>query len=175
MAWLPDSSGLFFPAGPYVMIRPRDLLFLAVGEEEPRRESIAALQIAQASNPEPLGGYPQVSADGRWLTLSSSRSGGRVVLARRLPDGAWFEVLEDHTDKRAYGFVDGDDYIAVTSEDAPRGRLVRFPIMSAHDRSTWVDLLPESEEVLVSVDSVAGQYVVCSLQDAAAHVRYPRP
>ena len=171
VAWLPDSSGFFFPAGPYVMNRPRDLLFLAVGDEEPRRESVAALGVTQASNPEPLGGYPQVSADGRWLTLSSPRSGGRIVLARRLPDGAWFEVLEDHTDTRVYGFVEGDDYVAATSEDAPRGRLVRFPLRSAHDRSTWVELLPESDEVLVSVDDVAGHYVVCSLQDAAARVR----
>ena len=171
VAWLPDSSGFFFPAGPYVMNEPRDLLFLAVGDEEPRRESIAALRVAQASNPEPLGGYPQVSADGRWLTLSSSRSGGRIVLARRLPDGAWSEVLEDHTDARAYGFVDGDDYVAVVSEGAPRGRLVRLPLGSGHDRSTWVELLPESDEVLVSVDHVAGCYVVCSLDDAAARVR----
>ncbi len=171
VAWLPDSSGFFFPAGPYVMNQPRDLLFLAVGDGEPRRESIAALGIAQASNPEPLGGYPQVSADGRWLTLSSCRSGGRIVLARRLPDGEWFEVLEDRMDKRAYGFVDGDDYVAVVSEDAPRGRLVRLPLESAHDRSTWVELLAESDEVLVSVDDVAGYYVVCSLQGAAARVR----
>jgi prolyl oligopeptidase len=171
VAWLPDSRGFFFPAGPYVMDRPRDLLFVAVGDEEPRRESLAALAIAQSSNPEPLGGLPQVSADGRWLTLSSPRSGGRIVLARRLPDGPWIEVLEDQTDTRAYGFVDGDDYVAVTSEDAPRGRLVRFPLQAAHDRSTWVELLPESDEVLVSVDLVAGCYVVCSLVDAAARVR----
>ena len=171
VAWLPDSSGFFFPAGPYVMDRPRDLLFFAVGDGEPRRESLAALGVTQASNPEPLGGLPQVSADGRWLTLSSSRSGGRIVLARRLPDGVWFEVLEDHTDKRAYGIVDGDDYVAVVAEDASRGRLVRFPLESARDRTAWVELLPESDEVLVSVDLVAGHYVVCGLRDAAARIR----
>ena len=171
VAWLPDSSGFFFPAGPYVMNQPRDLLFLAIGDEEPQRESLAALEVVQASNPEPLGGYPQVSADGQWLTLASARSGGRIVLARRLPDGAWFEVIEDHVDKRVYGFVDGDDYVAVVAEDASRGRLVRFPLETAHDRSTWVELLPESDEVLVSVDLVAGHYVVCSLMDAAARIR----
>ncbi len=29
---------------------------------------------------------------------------------------------------RAYGFVDGDDYVAIVTEGAPRGRLVRVPL-----------------------------------------------
>ncbi len=172
VAWLPDSSGFYFPAGDYTSGDPRDLLFLAVGDETPRRESIAALPVTWVM-PE-AGNYPQVSADGRWLTLSSDRFGGRVWLARRLPYGQWFEVLEDQTTTRAYGAVDGDDYVAVTTEDAPRGRVVRIPLESGHDRSTWVELLPESDEVLVSVDLVTGHQVVCSLADAAARVRVYR-
>ena len=157
VAWLPDSSGLFFPVG---SLCDRSATRPAVPGG--RRGGTAARVHSGSADcpgfdPEPLGGYPQFSADRRSLTLSSSRSGGRVVLARRLPDRSSFEVLEDHTDKRAYRFVDGDDYIAVTSGDPPRRRFVRFPIMSAHDRSTSVDPVPESEEVLVSVDSVAGQ------------------
>ena len=169
-AWLPDSSGFFFPAGEYVMQDPRDLLFLGVDDERPSRESISDLGFAGEALEE-QGNYPQVSSDGRWLTLSSECSGGRIWLARRLPDGEWFEVLEGTTSTRAYGFVHGDDYVAVTTEDAPRGRLVRIPLTSGHERSTWTELLPESDEVLVSVDLAAGHYVVCSLRDAAARVR----
>jgi prolyl oligopeptidase len=170
VAWLPDSSGFYFAAGPFVMDQPRDVAFLAPGDEEPSRDSLAALDLHPASG-DPPGGYPQVSADGRWLTVASERFGGRIFLARRLPDGAWFEVLEDRPAGRAYGFVDGDDYVAVVTEGAPRGRLVRFPLEAAHARSTWTELLPESDEVLVSVDPVAGHYVVASLVDATARLR----
>ena len=170
VAWLPDSSGFYFAAGPFVMDQPRDVAFLAPSDEEPVRDSLAALDLHPASG-DPPGGYPQVSADGRWLTVASERFGGRIFLARRLPDGAWFEVLEDRPAGRAYGFVDDDDYVAVVTEGAPRGRLVRFPLEAAHDRSTWVELLPESDEVLVSVDLAAGCYVVASLVDAAARLR----
>ena len=172
VAWLPDSSGFYFPAGAYAAGDPRDLLFLTVGDETPARESIRDLPVTWVM-PE-AGNYPQVSADGRWLTLSSDRFGGRIWLARQLPDGPWFEVLEDQTTTRVYGAVDGDDYVAVTTEDAPRGRVVRIPLESGHDRSTWIELLPESDEVLVSVDLVAEHYVVCGLDDAAARVRVYR-
>ncbi len=67
--------------------------------------------------------------------------------------------------------MDGDDYVAVTTEGAPRGRVVRLPLESAHDRSTWKELLPESDEVLLTIDLVAGHYVVCGLARAAARVR----
>ena len=120
---------------------------------------------------DPPGGYPQVSADGRWLTLASERFGGRIWLARRLPDGEWFEVLEDRATDASTASCDGDDYVAVTTEGAPRGRVVRLPLESGHDRSTWTELLPESDEVLMTIDLVAGHYVVCGLAEAAAHVR----
>ena len=40
VAWLPDSSGFFFPAGPYDLGKARDLLFLRPGDETPTRESL---------------------------------------------------------------------------------------------------------------------------------------
>ncbi len=169
-AWLPDSSGFFFPAGEYTVDEPRDILYLGVRDGEPSRESIGDLGFACAAFLE-QGNYPQVSADGRWLTLASECSGGRIWLARRLPGGEWFVVLEGAPSTRAYGFVHDDCYVAVTTEDAPRGRLVRIPLLSGHDRATWTELLPESDEVLVSADLVAGHFVVCSLRDAAARVR----
>ena len=171
VAWLPDSSGCFFPAGEYVMKDyPRDLLFLDVASGEITRDVLRDLGFESEAMQE-RAAYPQVSADGRWLTLASECQGGRIMLARRLPDGEWFEVLEGAQSTRAYGFVDGDDYVAVTTEDAPCGRLVRIPLASGRDRATWTELLPESGEVLVSVDLVAGHYVVCSLADATARVR----
>jgi prolyl oligopeptidase len=171
VAWLPDSSGCFFPAGEYVMKDyPRDLLFLDVASGEIKRDVLRDLGFESEAMQEKAA-YPQVSADGRWLTLASECQGGRIMLARRLPDGEWFEVLEGAQSTRAYGFVHGGDYVTVTTEDAPRGRLVRIPLVTGHDRTTWTELLPESAEVLVSVDLVAGHYVVCSLADATARVR----
>ena len=170
VAWLPDSSGCYFPTGDFMEAKPRDLCFLRPGDDAPLRESLAGVAFESAS-PEAPAGYPQVSADGRWLTLASERFGGRIALARRLPDGEWFQVLEDTMTGRAYGFVDGDDYVAVVTEGAPRGRLVRLPLQTARDRATWVEVVPESDEVLVSVDLVAGHYVVAGLVGTAARVR----
>ena len=170
VAWLPDSSGCYFPAGDFMGGTPRDLCFLRPGDDAPARESLTGVGFVSAS-PEAPAGYPQVSADGRWLTLASERFGGRVALARRLPDGEWSPVLEDVMTGRAYGFVDGDDYVAVVTEGAPRGRVVRMPLETAGDRATWVDVVPETDEVLVSVDLVAGHYVVAGLVGTAARLR----
>ena len=171
LAWLPDSSGCYFPVGEFDFEEPRDLFFLGMGGAEASRDVLRDLGLHAGRADLGIGYTPQVSVDGRWLTVAGNGNGGRVRLARRLPEGEWFEVLECATETRAYGFVDGDDYVAVTSEDAPRGRLVRFPLAAGRDRATWTELLPESDEVLVSVDHVAGHYVVCSMADAAARVR----
>ena len=172
VAWLPDSSGFFFPAGPYVMNQPRDLLFLAVGDGEPRRESIAALGITQASNPEPLGGYP--AGLGGWALAhaqqlraagdaSSSRAACRTASGSRSSRTRWTSgPMASWTATTTSRWSATMLRVAVSCD---------LPLESAHDRSTWVELLPESDEVLVSVDDVAGHYVVCSLMDAAARVR----
>ena len=49
VAWLPDSSGFYFAAGPFVMDQPRDVAFLAPGDEEPVRDSLAALDLHPAA------------------------------------------------------------------------------------------------------------------------------
>ena len=46
---------------------------------------------------------------------------------------------------RATACSTATSYVAVCTEEAPRGRLVRIPIATAADRQTWVELIPESD------------------------------
>ena len=80
----PRFRRLYFPTGDFMEARPRDLCFLRPGDAAPLRESLLGV-VFESASPEAPAGYPQVSADGRWLTLASERFGGRIALARRLP------------------------------------------------------------------------------------------
>ena len=65
---------------------------------------------------------------------------------------------------------DGDSYVAVCTDGAPRGRLVRIRLASATDRQTWVELIAESELVLRFVQRAGDLLVVGALRDASSVV-----
>ncbi len=68
------------------------------------------------------------------------------------------------------GVFDGDGYVAVCTEDAPRGRLVRIPIATAADRGTWSELIAESDLVLRIVQRAGDLLVVNALREARSVV-----
>ena len=117
---------------------------------------------------EPYCVYPQVSGDGRWLVAITSEVEPRADLIRELPDGDWRPFLLG-VEGTCNGVFDGDDYVAVCTEDAPRGRLVRIPIATAADRETWRSY-PGERLVLRFVQRAGDLLVVSALRDACSVV-----
>ena len=118
---------------------------------------------------EPYCVYPQVSGDGRWLVAITSEVEPRADWIRELPDGAWRPFLLG-VEGTCNGVFDGDGYVAVCTENAPRGRLVRIPVTTAADRETWKELISESDVVLRFVQRAGELLVVGGLREASSIV-----
>jgi prolyl oligopeptidase len=111
---------------------------------------------------------PVASADGRHVAIASGNTEPRLDWL--VVDGALQPFLKDLPGGFAGRFV-GDDLIAIVDHEAPRGRLVRIPVATAADPSTWTELVAESEEVVRWIEVVGDVLVLGYLRDAAAGVR----
>jgi prolyl oligopeptidase len=163
VTWLPDGSGFYYCAGtaPDSENAQKHIWFHRVGHPPP-------------AAPEPVGSrthqcFPQVSADGRYVTCHPSVVEPRPdhVLDRR--SGTWRPFLRD-ADGVFVGCFEGDRFIAATTDGAPRGRVVSIPVDAGADRSRWVELVAEGEAVIRQVAVVAGRLIVVSLVDASCRV-----
>src|SRR5690242_18886259 len=94
--------------------------------------------------------FPQVDEIGHYVAAIAGETDVRPEYVKKLPDGAWRPFL---CDARGYcfGLVNGDRYIAISTDGHPRGRLVSIPISTRNNRSEWTELLPESDLVLRNV------------------------
>ena len=165
VSWMPDSRSLWCNAGlaPDFENADKYLFFHRIGQ-------------AAQSSPEKLtvreqySVFPQVSADGRYVAAVTSEMDLRPDFVKRLPDGDWQPFLEG-LGSYAFGVFDGDDYVAVTMNGAPRGRVVRIPIASGVDPLTWTELVPESDAVLSNVVRAGAYLVITQYRDSYAEIR----
>lgn len=152
VAWQSDNSAIF-----YVDSRPgqgrwgkRALYHYRLGARA--ADSVLALDDIMAT--------PQVSLDGRYVTVLqtvwSPRADQILDLAAEPP--TWRPFLSD-VRGRCHGLFVDDRYIAVTTEDAPNGRVVSIPVASGLDRDTWTQLRPETDGVAWSI-ALAGRRIV---------------
>jgi len=167
VAWLPDSTGFYVNAslGPDTDQPQKHIFFHRVGAEPPTRPEPAVFRDDEDFV------FPQVSADGRWVAVVSSEAEPRPdSILDRAGNGVWQPFLLD-VPAVFNGFFLGERYVAITTEDAPRGRLVSIPLGSPSDRSTWTELVPESDAVLRSVTPVADRLVLEELVDTSSRLR----
>jgi len=162
VAWLPDSSGFYFVC--------RDL------SDGHHRTPIYRYDIASGVaqlEPVPEGGsfpVPIISRDGRHVVVRTGNAECKLEYLRDA-DGQWQPFLRDVPGRQQGVFV-GDDFIAiVVDDDHPTGRVVRIPLASAADTTTWTELVAPSDDVLIMVDHVGGQLVLGFLRDAAGCLR----
>ena len=159
-AWLPDSSGFWCSARDVVdgaLVCPvyRHVLGTEPGAAVPAPE---ALRDAR----------PVVSADGRHVAVASGNTEQRLDWIVR--DGR-LEPFLAGVPGGVTGTFHGGDLIAVVDGGAPRGRLVRIPVATAADASTWTELLAESDDVLRYVEVVGDALVLGYLRDASSRLR----
>lgn len=166
VAWLPDSSGFYYSAG------------LAPDHESPDKSVfLHRLGEAAPTKPEPVPVrtwyvQPQISPDGRYVVvLPRSGSDPRpTYLKDRAKGDRWLPFL-DEQEGVFIGVFAGDRYIAVTTDGAPRGRLVSIPLVSRPERSTWRELVPESKAVLRSVSLAGDKLVLAEIVDVHSRLR----
>ena len=170
VAWLPDSSGFFYNAGlgPDTERPQKHLFFHRLGNEWP-----AVREPAPVREDEEFV-YPQVSPDGRWVMAVSSEIEPRPDSIRAVQGGEWRPFLLDFPGTYA-GFFHGDRYVAITTDGAPRGRLVSIPLETPRQRSTWHELVPEGEGVMRSACVAGDTVVLVDLVDTRSRIRLLSP
>jgi prolyl oligopeptidase len=111
-----------------------------------------------------------LSADGRFLVAMMNQTAARPAYLKNLGDGTWRPFLRD-LDGTCKGHFVGDEYIAVTSVGATRGRVVSVPLATPMDIATWRELVPESDATLASVTPLGEQLIVADFVRGRARIR----
>jgi prolyl oligopeptidase len=160
VSWLPDSLGFWCSGREFTDGAFRMLVY---------RYELGTTPSPPVELPEGLmDPRPNVSADGRYVALATGNTEQRLDWILR--DGAFQPLLRDVPGSAAGVFV-GDDLFALVDDGAPRGRLARIPVATAGDLATWVELVPETEDVLRQVEVVGDTIVLGYLRDAACGIR----
>ena len=161
ITWLPDSSGFWCSTRVFDETGARQPLYRYVLGEPLPEETRLDLD-------HPFTLVPQVSPNGRYALFPTGNT--EVRLDVMLYDGEQRPFLVG-VPGTAHVRFDGDDAIAIL-EDTPRarGRVVRIPMATATDQSTWTELLPETDDVLRWIEVVDGHIVLGLLRDAVARI-----
>lgn len=160
VSWLPDSSGFWCAARELTDGEFR----MAV-----HRYELGAGTGAPVDTPDGLMDVrPVVSPDGSHVVLATGNTEPRIDWILR--DGAFVPLLHG-VPGAAVGVFVADDLIAIVDGGAPRGRLVRIPLATAAETTTWTELVPETQDVLRTVDVVEDTIVLGYLRAAACRIR----
>lgn len=164
VAWLPDSTGFFVTVIDGVAI---DLAQRVVFHDV--RTGLTSDVEVPWTTPRDYR-MVQVSLDGRRLVAYERLMNPVPVAVADLDDPTapvWRPFITD-SEALAAGYLVGDQYIAITDADAPRGRVVAVHVDSPGD---WRTVVPESEAVLRGLVPVGDLFYVCELVDTYARVR----
>jgi prolyl oligopeptidase len=157
-AWRPDSRGVLYMAVDAGALVELDL-------DKPAEPAAAPIQLRH-----PVA-RPMASADGRHVLLFVDHLAPRpdFILDVR-GGGGWRPFLKD-VPGIFRGDIIGDNFIAITDDGAPRGRLVSIPLASPAARETWKELVPASDNVLGTLLVRGDRAVLVDLADTYARLR----
>ncbi len=163
-AWLPDSSGFYYQGyDPAVSMTEGRMFLHRLGEAPP-----TTAEDLELTHPVT---WPFVSADGQNALIYCDHLCPRPEYIRKLGvEDSWRPFLKGEP-FLFRGVVLGDDFIAITNDGAPRGRLVAIPLATPTERETWRELVPASDAVLGSVLAVGDRIVLMDLVDTYSRVR----
>jgi prolyl oligopeptidase len=167
--WLPDESGFWLNGRTEEGLHK--LRFVPVAEGAAERPEVVLPEALVASKHSGL--TPQISPDGRQAVVVTEphEHMAEVLLNLDTLEARSFlpEGFEGECDG---GWSDNETYVArVNSSDTPRGRVVAIPVATSQDRSTWRELVPESEGFLGWAGVVSGKVYVGDLVDVSLRVR----
>jgi len=119
--------------------------------------------------------YPVATPDGRFLVLNIEDGylTNAVYYQRLGKDGAVAPVVKllDAWDAR-YDFLgsDGDTFYFLTTQDAPRGRIIAVDL-ARPGRRHWREAVPQAPDAIESAALVGGRLLVQYIQDVRARLR----
>lgn len=165
--WLPDGSGY--------LINDRDhagahrVRYIDLGDAAGPEARVFSSDEVSPSVP---GLSVQLSPGGRWAATVSEPHQRCVLHKLNSRSGKWSRFVPEDFDGECHGeWADDDTYIAMVTENAPRGRIVAIPAETSQDRSTWKELVPQGQGVLRTLSIIAGRVVVFELVDVALNIR----
>ena len=120
--------------------------------------------------------FAYATEDNRYLILNTSTgTDGNSLHIKDLtdPNADWQMVVDGfNTRSNIVDHMDGK-LLMMTDIDAPKYRLVSVDPANPSDRSTWTDVIPESEHLLEGVSTAGGQLFATHLKNACnAVTRY---
>lgn len=129
------------------------------------------LGAAAPTVPEPVpAGVPspcaKTTTHSDYVLCQSQSSQTRVDYVRK-PDGSWVPLLKNVPGMHN-GEMDGATFVGIVTDGHPRGRVVRIPVDSPNDRSKWIEVVPESDDVLLNLRLIGGRIAIGALRNAAS-------
>ena len=112
-----------------------------------------------------------VTDDEKYAFLMESGAGsGNSLLIKDMsnPDDPFVRITADQDHFYSPFDVIDDHVYLFTNYGADKGRIVRFPA-KAPQEANWEEIVPESENVIVSAEMAAGKMIVTFDRDAANH------
>jgi len=165
MAWLPDESGFYYTRYPEGDAYHRQVYFHSLGADPARDEAVFPFEMAKTDWP-----ILDITPDGRYLAVAVSTgwtANDLYVLDRTKK--RWITVAKKFK-AQVYGLSPlGRDFVAFTTLDAPRGRLVRIDLKHP-EPARWKTLVPQAEGTLEGFEIAAGRLVLAVLKDSISHL-----
>lgn len=165
--WLPDASG-FWINDRTAESRHR-IRFIALDGAAGQPERV----LSDAEIPPLVPGLSvQVSPGGRYAVIVTEPHQRCTLHILDLTTGDWRRFLPEGFDGECHGgWLDDDTYVAVTTHDTDRGRVVAIPVASSADPTTWRELVPEAEAVIRAVTVIRGRVVTAEMVDVSLRIR----
>ncbi|MEI8088577.1 MAG: prolyl oligopeptidase family serine peptidase [Opitutaceae bacterium] len=184
IAWTNDHAGFFYSRYPapqivegtaktFSKLEHQQLYYHRLGTSQERDVLIHAVP----DQPQWFVGGG-TTEDGRWLEISIRRGSSSENLLRvidlgdpRAPklDAPVLTLADKFEAKFDVIGSDGAHLFVLTNLDAPRNRLIKIDT-KAPARSNWQTLIPESKDVIESVDLIGGKFVVRVMRDASSRL-----
>ena len=177
IAWLPDASGFYY--GRYAAPAEGEEL---TGTNYNQRLYFHRLGTSQAEDEliyerpdhKEWGFQPEVSDDGRWLVINNWKGSEpqSQIFIRDLsaPDQPVRELITGFDAE--YEFVAADDQTLyfLTDHQAPRRRVIAVDATKPQ-RDHWQEVIPQSDDVLQSVNLLGDRFFAVYLKDARSVAR----
>ncbi|WDI30562.1 prolyl oligopeptidase family serine peptidase [Hyphococcus flavus] len=175
LSWKKDGSGFFYSRYPepetgeafQSLNHNQAVYFHAIGDDQPQDRLI----YARAENPE-HGFGAEVSSDGETLVITVWRGTDEryevVLIDLSTLGAAPVELISGFESNYTYIATANNRHFFLTDSNAPRGRVVSTPVDDTV--ADWLEVIPESENVISGVSIVGGRLFATYMQDVKSAV-----
>ncbi|MBE1529927.1 prolyl oligopeptidase [Sphingopyxis sp. OAS728] len=162
-AWLPDSSGFIYLALDAALAGEPSLYRVDLGDP-------SAVRAEDVRVDHPVA-RPILCADRRHIVLAVDHLAPRLDYILDTQSNAGWQPFLKGVPGIFRGDILGDNFLAITDDGAPRGRLVAIPLATPTQRETWKEIIPPSDNVLAFVMVTGDRAVLLDWVDTYSRLR----